>query len=96
MDASIEMKNVNEEMLKAIKSMLKTQPEIIFKVKKKKQEYSDKKLVEWAELAKEAERDYLAGKIKGYKTAEEMHKDIFNTTRSSYGSKPFGNRAVKC
>ncbi len=78
MQATIEISNINNDMLKAIKTMLKTQPEIHFKVKKEKSEFPEEKLAEWAEIAKETERDYLAGKIKGYKTAEEMHEAIFN------------------
>ncbi len=78
MQATIEISNINEGMLKAVKTMLKTQPEIRFKVKKEKTEYPEELLAEWAEIAKETERDYLAGKIKGYTDVDEMFEDIMN------------------
>ncbi len=76
MNATIEISNINEAMLKAIKTMLKTQPEINFKVKKTDIQ-REKKIAEWAEIARQTEADYLAGKIKGYDTAEEMMEDLW-------------------
>ena len=55
------------EIIKAIEAILKTQPKNYYSI-------SNSLVDEVSEL----EREYKKGKIKGYKSAEDMHKAIFD------------------
>ncbi|MCI7582599.1 hypothetical protein, partial [Campylobacter sp.] len=58
---------MSSDIIKAIKAILKTQPKNYYSI--------SKSLVD---EVSELEREYKKGKIKGYKSAEDMHKAIFD------------------
>ena len=58
---------MSSDIIKAIKAILKTQPKNYYSI-------SNSLVDEVSEL----EREYNKGKIKGYKSAEDMHKAIFD------------------
>lgn len=60
---------MSSDIIKAIKAILKTQP---------KNYYSISNSNSLVDEVSELEREYKKGKIKGYKSAEDMHKAIFD------------------
>ena len=70
MQVLINIENANKNIISALRAVLKTQPELKFKIKEIKENWND----EYKELIK----DYKANKIKSYKDAKKMHQDILN------------------
>lgn len=70
MQISIDIENANKSIIHALKAVLKTKPDIKFKIKEKKQNWNK----EYAKLL----QDYKTGKVKSYSSAKKMHEDITN------------------
>ncbi len=70
MQVAINIENANKNMISALKAVLKTQPDVKFKIKEKKQSWDQ----EYIKLI----QDYKLGKVKSYSKAKEMHKNIIN------------------
>lgn len=68
---TIVAENVKAEFLPALKALFKAMDA---KVKVKKTNAD--KIKEWDKEVQEILRDYKAGKIKGYRDVEQMHRDI--------------------
>lgn len=58
---------ISQDIIKAIKAILKTQPKKYYSISSS-----------LADEVRELEIEYKKGKIKGYKSAEAMHKAIFD------------------
>ncbi|WP_162165547.1 hypothetical protein [Campylobacter fetus] len=70
MQVAINIENANKSIINALRAVLKTQPDVKFKIKENKQNWDQ----EYTKLMK----DYKLGKVKSYSSAKEMHMDIIN------------------
>lgn len=68
---TIVAKNVKAEFLPALKALFKAMD-----AKIKVQKSDEEKIKEWDKEVQKIIKDYKAGKIKGYKDVEQMHRDI--------------------
>lgn len=77
-NATIQMENVSDTFLQALKAMLKTQNDIKFKIIKEKHQTKEEIEDEILSEVKQMRQDYKEGKLKTFSSAKEMHEDILN------------------
>ncbi|PID47444.1 MAG: hypothetical protein CR967_04405 [Proteobacteria bacterium] len=73
MNVSINLTNVDDIFLKALKSFFKVRPDIGVKIKKEKMSDFEADILRELKETKEA---YKRGEIKGYTSAKEMMDDL--------------------
>ncbi len=71
MDVTINLKNADDNLLKAIKEVIKLRPLTEFKINKSSAN-------EWEQEYQKLLKSHKNGKTKSYSSAKEMHEDIFN------------------
>ncbi len=75
MNVSVQLTNVDDVFLKALKGFLKLRPEIGVKIKKDcASKYEDEILKE----LKETKKAYIKGEIKGYTDIEKLKSDLLS------------------
>ncbi len=77
MDLSINISNADENLLKALRAVLKMRPELNFKIKKTQTKISpfEKEILS---SLKEVEDAYKKGTLKTFDNVEDMHRSILN------------------
>ncbi len=71
---TITISNADNALIKIIKDLNAFRQDAPYKIKKQKPNKAESLKAE----VKKVKEDYLAGKIKGYHSAKEMHEAIFN------------------
>ncbi len=73
MNVAINITNADQSVVSAIKSLLQMRPELDFDIAQK---LTEEELLR--QEVEQIEKDYEAGKIKGYTDVDKMFEDILN------------------
>ncbi len=73
MNIAVNITNADQSVLSAIKALLQMRPELDFDIRKK---HTEQELLR--QEVEQIEKDYKAGKIKGYTDVDKMFEDILN------------------